>query len=81
VILVGDLILAETLQGFREDHDFSLARETLSRFAQTEMATFNLLNKALITTASCEKKVSRCENHRLPYRNILYRRKAFFAAP
>ena len=40
LILVGDLILAETLQGFREDRDFEMAQVALAKFEQVEM--FNL---------------------------------------
>jgi hypothetical protein len=36
-VLVGDLILAEVLQGFREDVDFEKARRALSRYIQVEM--------------------------------------------
>ena len=42
IILVGDLILSEVLQGFREDRDFESARRGLSAFQQVEM-----LNAAL----------------------------------
>lgn len=31
-VLVGDLILAEVLQGFRHDQDFKQARQALARF-------------------------------------------------
>jgi len=36
-ILVGDLILAEVLQGFRDDSDFEEARRALSKYIQAEM--------------------------------------------
>jgi len=36
-ILVGDLILAEVLQGFRDDADFEQARRALGKFIQVEM--------------------------------------------
>ena len=36
-ILVGDIILAEVLQGFVSDRDFALAREALARFPQVQM--------------------------------------------
>lgn len=36
-ILIGDLILAEVLQGFREDSDFEQARRALGKFMQVEM--------------------------------------------
>jgi len=38
-ILIGDLILAEVLQGFRTDPDFEKARRTLGRFMQENMVT------------------------------------------
>ncbi|MBX7236361.1 MAG: PIN domain nuclease [Caldilineales bacterium] len=37
LILVGDLILAEVLQGFRTDAEFELARARLGRFVQRSM--------------------------------------------
>lgn len=36
-ILMGDLILTETLQGFREEHDFQTALQAFSTFAQVNM--------------------------------------------
>ncbi len=36
-ILIGDLILAEVLQGFREDADFEKARRALGKYMQVEM--------------------------------------------
>lgn len=36
-ILIGDLILAEVLQGFRNDTDFETARRILGEFLQVEM--------------------------------------------
>lgn len=41
-ILVGDIILAEVLQGFRRDADFEQARQALGKFPQVAM-----LNPAL----------------------------------
>jgi predicted nucleic acid-binding protein len=37
LILIGDLILAEVLQGFREEADFEKARRALGRYLQVEM--------------------------------------------
>ena len=37
-ILVGDLILAEVLQGFRQDADFEKARRSLGKFLQASLA-------------------------------------------
>ena len=38
-ILVGDLILAEVLQGFRNDADFEQAHQALSKFIQGRMVS------------------------------------------
>lgn len=37
LILVGDIMLAEVLQGFRKDEDFETARQALSSFQTVEM--------------------------------------------
>jgi predicted nucleic acid-binding protein len=42
IIQVGDIILVEVLQGFREDHDFETARRALMAFEQVEMLNQNL---------------------------------------
>jgi predicted nucleic acid-binding protein len=39
LILVGDLMLAEVLQGFRNDADFAKARDALMRFRIVQMVT------------------------------------------
>jgi predicted nucleic acid-binding protein len=41
-ILIGDLILAEVLQGFRYDPDFEKVRRTLGKFMQESMVTPSL---------------------------------------
>lgn len=41
-ILVGDIILAEVLQGFRNDADFETARHALYRFSQATMLDLDL---------------------------------------
>jgi predicted nucleic acid-binding protein len=38
-ILVGDLILAEVLQGFRQDADFEKARRAMGKFTQAHMVS------------------------------------------
>jgi predicted nucleic acid-binding protein len=38
-ILIGDLILAEVLQGFRDDSDFEKARRALGKYIQVEMVS------------------------------------------
>ncbi len=37
LIIVGDLILAEVLQGFRTDNDFEKARREMGKFTQVAM--------------------------------------------
>jgi predicted nucleic acid-binding protein len=41
-ILMGDIILAEVLQGFRSDQDFEVALNALSKFKQASMLNPNL---------------------------------------
>ena len=41
-IIIGDIILAEVLQGFRSDHDFDTALQALMRFRQVSMLNPNL---------------------------------------
>ena len=41
-ILVGDIILAEVLQGFRSDAGFEAARRALDRFSQVRMLDLDL---------------------------------------
>ena len=41
-ILIGDLILAEVLQGFRDDTDFETARRIFAKFMQVEMVNPDL---------------------------------------
>ena len=38
-VLVGDLILAEVLQGFHHDADFEKARQALGKFSMTSMVS------------------------------------------
>jgi predicted nucleic acid-binding protein len=38
-ILIGDLILAEVLQGFRDDADFEKARRAFGKYLQMEMVS------------------------------------------
>ncbi len=41
-ILVGDLILAEVLQGFRDDADFEKARDAIAKYTQVQMVDTQL---------------------------------------
>jgi hypothetical protein len=45
-ILIGDLILAEVLQGFREDTDFEKARHAFGRYMQVEVINPELAVKS-----------------------------------
>jgi len=56
LILVGDLILAETLQGFREDRDFELAQAALAKFEQVEMLNLQLARQSAQNYRSLRKK-------------------------
>jgi len=56
LILVGDLILAETLQGFREDEDFELAQAALAKFAQVEMLNLQLALQSAQNYRALRKK-------------------------
>jgi hypothetical protein len=56
LILVGDLILAETLQGFREDRDFELAQAALAKFAQAEMLNLRLARQSAQNYRALRKK-------------------------
>jgi predicted nucleic acid-binding protein len=75
-IIVGDIILAEVLQGFRSDQDFEAARQALMRFSQVSMMNPDLaiccarnyrqLRKAGITirkTIDCFIATYCIENH------------------
>jgi len=56
LILVGDLILAETLQGFREDNDFELAQAALAKFEQAEMLNLRLARQSAQNYRTLRKK-------------------------
>ena len=46
VIIVGDIILTEVLQGFRDDSDFRKAKELLSTFQFMDMLGWDLALKS-----------------------------------
>lgn len=46
LILVGDLILVETLKGFRSERDFQLAQTALAKFEQAEMVNIRLAQQS-----------------------------------
>lgn len=83
LIMVGDLILAETLQGFRDDKDFKLAQAALSKFEQTGMVNLQLAQqsaqnyRALRKTGVTVRKTIDCliatfciaDNHTLLHRD------------
>ncbi len=55
-ILVGDIILAEVLQGFRRDEDFQQAREALDRFPQVNMLDLKLAVQSASNYRTLRKK-------------------------
>ena len=56
LILVGDLILAKTLQGFRQDKDFELAQTALAKFEQAEMLNLRLAHQSAQNYRTLRKK-------------------------
>lgn len=83
LILVGDLILVETLQGFRSDKDFQQAQAALAKFEQAEMVNIQLAQQSASHYRTLRKKgitirktidcliATFCiaENHRLLHRD------------
>ena len=55
-ILVGDLILAEVLQGFRQDADFEQARRALSKFEIVSMVSPDLAIQSARNYRTLRKK-------------------------
>jgi hypothetical protein len=58
-ILVGDLILAEALQGLRSDPEFDRARRALGKFTQVSVVNPDRPWRAQGTTAGCAVEGSR----------------------
>ncbi len=58
LILMGDLILTETLQGFREERDFQTALQAFSTFAQV-----NMLDTQLAIQSARNYRVLRKSGH------------------
>ena len=56
LILVGDLILAEILQGFRSDKEFQHAQAALAKFEQTEMVNLHLAQQSAQNYRTLRKK-------------------------
>lgn len=56
LILVGDLILAETLRGFRSDKDFQQAQVALAKFEQAEMVNIQLAQQSAKQYRTLRKK-------------------------
>jgi predicted nucleic acid-binding protein len=55
-ILIGDLILAEVLQGFRNDTDFETARRIFGKFLQVEMVNPDLAVQSARNYRSLRRK-------------------------
>lgn len=47
IIVIGDLILMEVLQGFRTDPDFNTAKKLFNGFIHVELAGFLVANKSV----------------------------------
>ena len=56
IIILGDLILAEVLQGFQHDREFSKAKELLSQFQFMEMLGQELAIKSAENYRFLEKR-------------------------
>jgi len=57
LILVGDIMLAEMLQGFRKDEDFETARQSLATFQTVEMLNPGLAVQSARNFRSLHKDV------------------------
>jgi predicted nucleic acid-binding protein len=55
-ILVGDLILTETLQGFRSEREFKRAETALAKFEQREMVNARLALQSACNYRALRKK-------------------------
>lgn len=53
---MGDLILAEVLQGFQQDHDFNIAKKMLLEFPFMEMVGQELAIKSAMNYRLLRKK-------------------------
>jgi hypothetical protein len=58
VILIGDLILAQALQGFRQDPDLEKERRNMKRFLQANIVSPSLALQSPATIACCGRKES-----------------------
>ncbi|MFC2161123.1 PIN domain nuclease [Acidobacteriota bacterium] len=56
IIIVGDIILVEVLQGFKNDRDFHKAKELLSKFQSMEMLGWELAVKSADNYSYLRKK-------------------------
>ena len=55
-VVIGDIILLEILQGFRNDEDYSSAKSTLSTLEQFEMLGNNMVTKCAANFRGLRKK-------------------------
>lgn len=46
IVVVGNLILLEVLQGFKSDHDFNTAKKLFDGFLQVELTGFDIIHQA-----------------------------------
>lgn len=79
LVLTGDLILTEALQGFRKDSEFKKARETLSLLSYKQMGGYDLAIKSAENYRKLRKTIdviigTFCINEKIP---LLYADKDF----
>jgi hypothetical protein len=56
IVLVGDLILVEVLQGFKSDHDFNIAKKLFNNLLQVELGGFGVAQQSVINYRLLRKK-------------------------
>lgn len=61
LVAIGDLMLAEVLQGFRNDKDFQTAVALFDSVAVLEIVGKDIAVKSAKTSGRCEPKASPCE--------------------
>jgi predicted nucleic acid-binding protein len=79
-IIVGDIILAEVLQGFQNDKDFQVAKDLLWGMPFMAMGGRVLALQSAMNYRSQEERRYCKENHRHNDRNLLYSLPVTFAA-
>ena len=72
-VMIGDLILMEVLQGFRDDRDASKAREALDTLVFEPMVGRAIALASVRNYRALSRQGRHCpQNHRYVDRNLLY---------